>query len=62
MTNQARQEINGNINGVTIEITSPDGSKISPSYEAHSLDKVNEIIKATQELIVDGATIEATIY
>jgi hypothetical protein len=50
------------IMGVRIEITSPDGSKISPSYEAHSIEKVNEIIAATQELITDGSTLEVFIY
>jgi hypothetical protein len=50
------------INGVSLLITSPDGSSIQPSYEAHSIEKVNEIISATQELVSEGTKIEATIY
>lgn len=50
------------INGVTINITSADGTIISPSYEAHSLEKVNEIISATQDLLSPGSTLEVIIY
>lgn len=50
------------INGVTITIISKDGSRISPSYEAHSLDKINEIVNATLGLIAQGDKIEVTIY
>jgi hypothetical protein len=50
------------INGVTINITSADGSQISPSYEAHSLDKVNEIVNSNLSLISAGDKIEVTIY
>jgi hypothetical protein len=50
------------IMGVRIEITSPDGSKISPSYEAHSIERVNQIVAETQDLIHDGSTIEVFIY
>lgn len=51
-----------NINGVTLNITLPDGKVISPSYEAHSLERVNEIITSTRALITEGTSIEAVIY
>jgi hypothetical protein len=50
------------INGVTLLITNADGTTLSPSYEAHSIEKVNEIISATQDLVSEGTQIEATIY
>lgn len=50
------------INGVAIKITRQDGSFIEPAYEAHSLDKVNEIVNETLKLISDGSRIEVTIY
>lgn len=50
------------INGVSLLITNPDGNSIQPSYEAHSIEKVNEIISATQKMVSEGTKIEATIY
>lgn len=53
---------NSEINGVTITITSPDGKVITPSYEAHSFEKVNEIVNETLKLISEGDKIEVKIY
>jgi hypothetical protein len=53
---------NSTINGVTIEITQTDGFKSSPSYEAHSIAKVNEIIAGTLSLVPEGTKLEVIIY
>lgn len=53
---------NSIVNGVEIRITQPDGFQSSPSYEAHSLDKVNEIIRETLALVPEGTKLDVTIY
>jgi hypothetical protein len=50
------------LNGVQITVTQPDGFESTPSYEAHSLDRVNEIIKATLLLVPKGTKLDVTIY